>query len=245
MGSSRLPGKMMLDLKGKTVLERVVERVKDSKRIDRIVVATSINKKDDVIADKSKESKVDCFHGSENDVLERYYEAAKKYGYNNIVRVTGDCPMIDPEIIDQVIGLYFAENLEYATNVIPPTFPDGLDCEIFSFDALEKAWSSANNKTDREHVTTYMWGNPEIFRQKHINNEIDISKKRWTLDNEEDYELIKIVYENLFAEKPKFRLRDLIKFFNENPEIEKINSNIKRNEGLAKSLRENNNIKSI
>lgn len=238
MGSTRLPGKVLLDLAGEPVLARIIERVKKSKLIDKIIIATSEKKDDDAIAGLGARLGVEIFRGSENDVLDRYYQAAKKYNYKNVVRVTGDCPLIDPEIIDQVIGLYREAGVDYVTNVIPPTFPDGLDTEIFSFAALEKAWREAKLNSGREHVTVYMWQNPGKFKQTHLNNSVDLSAKRWVLDNPEDYEVMKMVYEDLYNKNPKFRMKDLLAWFGLHPEIEDLNKRIGRNEGLAKSLKE-------
>ena len=239
--STRFPGKVMLFLQDKTVLEHIEKRVQDAEKIDKVIVATGEGTENDKIGDLCGELGVDCFRGDEDDVLDRYYQAGKKYNYTNIVRITGDCPLIDPEVIDQVVKLFEQGGLDYATNVIPPTYPDGLDTEIFSFSALEKAWKEADLKSNREHVTVYMWQNPELFKQKHLNNEIDLSAKRWTLDNPEDYEVIKHVYDTLYPQNPHFRMKDVLEFFSKNPDVEEINSEIKRNEGLDKSFKEDNN----
>jgi len=236
--SRRLPGKVFLDLAGRTVLERVIERVGQAKKISKVIVATSDKQADDRLAELCKQAGADCFRGSEDDVLDRYYRAARHFGFSNIVRITGDCPVIDPEVIDQVVALYQSENLDYASNVIPPTWPDGLDTEIFSLNALEKAWREARINSAREHVTVYMWQNPALFKQKHLLNPINLSNRRWVLDNPEDYELIKEIYGQLYPSQPNFRLKDLLEFFSAHPELEKVNQNIKRNEGLAKSLQE-------
>jgi len=238
MGSTRLPKKVLLNLQGKSVLEHIINRVKKAKKIDKVIVATTIDKEDDRIAELCEKIGIDYYRGSENDVLDRYYQAAKKFGFKNIIRITGDCPLIDPGVIDKVVELYEKENLDYATNIMPPTFPDGLDTEIFSFASLEKAWSEAKLKSNREHVTVYIWQHPDLFKQKHIKNEVDLSDKRWTLDNPEDYEFIKQVYDNLYSSKPDFKTEDILQFLKANPEIEKINQGIKRNEGFEKSLNE-------
>jgi len=238
MASTRLPGKVLMDLKGKTVLERLIERVRRAKKIDKIVVATTIDKKDDAIAAVCEKIGVDYFRGSETDVLDRYYQAAKKFGCQNIIRITGDCPLIDPTVVDQVIEFYEQENLDYAANTNPPTYPDGLDTEIFSMAALEKAWREAKLPSNREHVTVYIWQHPELFKQKFLKNAVDLSAKRWTLDNPEDYEFIKKVYDALYPAKPDFTMNDILEFLKANPEIETINQGIARNEGLAKSFKE-------
>ncbi|MDD5031513.1 MAG: glycosyltransferase family protein [Patescibacteria group bacterium] len=249
-GSNRLPGKVLLPLGGKTVIEQVISRVGQAKKIDhrqggtgKIILATTTKEEDDALEKICPKAGVDCFRGSEDDVLDRYYQAAKKFKAENIIRITGDCPLIDPEIIDKVVDLYEKSGVDYATNVIPPTFPDGLDTEIFSFAALEKAWRETNLASQREHVTIYLWQNPEIFKQIHLKNDINLSKRRWVLDNPEDYEFMKLVYSKLYPAKPNFNLADLLKFFADNPEIEKINNMIKRNEGLKKSLEEDKIIK--
>jgi len=236
--SSRLPNKVLLKLRGKSILEHVIQRVKGSMKIDKVIVATTTKRNDDRIAKICRKLNIACFRGSENDVLNRFYQASKKFNFFDIVRITADCPMIDPEIIDRVIDLYQKEKLDYATNVIPPTFPDGLDVEVFSMGALEKAWKEAKLKSAREHVTVYMWKNPRLFKQRHLKNRINLSARRWVVDNPEDYEFMKQVFEKLFPIRPNFRLRDLLNFFAKNPDIEKINKGIKRNEGLEKSLEE-------
>ena len=236
--STRLPNKVLLKLQGESVLEHVIERATKVKKADKVIVATTTKNEDAKIVDICKSLNVDCFRGSDNDVLDRYYQAAKKFNFSDIIRITADCPMIDPEIVDRLIDLYQRENLDYATNAIPPTFPDGLDVEIFSIKALEKTWKEAKLKSAREHVTIYMWQNPNLFKQKSLNNNIDLSDRRWTIDNPEDYKFMKKVYDKLYPHNPNFRLKDLLEFFAANPEIEKINKGIKRNEGLEKSLRQ-------
>lgn len=237
-GSTRLPGKVLLPLGGKTVIEQVISRTNQVKKIDKIILATTTKKEDNALEQICLKAGTDCFRGSEDDVLDRYYQAAKKFGGKNIIRITGDCSLVDPEIIDKVIDLYEKSGVAYATNVIPPTFPDGLDTEIFSFEVLEKAWRETKMTSQREHVTIFLWQHPEIFKQKHLNNEIDLSAHRWVLDNPEDYEFIKQVFAKLYPVKPNFKLADLLEFFANNPEIEKINNMINRNEGLKKSIRE-------
>lgn len=238
ISSTRLPGKVLLTLADKTVIEQVISRVSQAKKIDKIILATTTRKEDNALEQICLKAGIDCFRGSENDVLDRYFQAAKKFGGKNIIRITGDCPLIDPVVIDKVIDLYEVGGVDYATNVMPPTFPDGLDTEIFSFSALEKVWREANLASQREHVTVYLWQNPQIFRQRHLKNKIDLSARRWVLDNPEDYEFMKQVFAKLYFLKPDFGMNDLLEFFAENPEIEKINNMIGRNEGLKKSIKE-------
>jgi len=237
-GSARLPGKVLLPLGDKAEIEHVLSRAVQAKKVDKVILATTLNKEDDLTAEKCRQLGMDYFRGSENDVLDRYYQAAKKFKCKNIIRITGDCPLIDPEVIDRVVDLFEESRVDYATNVIPPTFPDGLDTEIFSFKALEKAWQETKMASEREHVTIYLWQNPEIFKQIHLKNNIDLSKHRWCLDNPEDYEFMKHIFNGLYPIKPNFRLHDILEFLESNPEIGELNAAIARNEGLAKSLKE-------
>ncbi|PWB52450.1 MAG: hypothetical protein C3F06_07795 [Candidatus Methanoperedenaceae archaeon] len=237
LGSTRLSGKVLLDLKGKTVLEQVIDRVRASRFIDDVIIATTIIKEDLKIVKLCADHGIRVYCGSENDVLERYYETARLFGADHIVRITSDCPMIDPSIIDDVIDLHLKEKADYTSNTLKETYPDGQDVEIFTFMSLKNAWKNAKLTSEREHVTPYIRNNPEF---KLVNMECgeDMSNKRWTLDNSEDYEFIKIIFENLYDKNPLFSMEEIVKLINEKPEIERINENIDRNEGYKKSLRE-------
>jgi len=233
MGSTRLPGKVMLDLYGKTVLERVIERIKKVKNIDTIVIATTTKKYDDVIAEKALNCGVEVFRGSEDDVLSRYYFAAKKYGADVVVRITSDCPLIDPLITESVID-YYLENIskfDYVSNTLERTYPRGLDTEVFSFQSLEKAFNNAILERDREHVTTYIWKNPNIFKLGSYNNDEDYSYLRWTLDTTEDYELIKRIYNYFYSfNNLNFGMKDIINLYKVDNKLIDINSMIKQKE---------------
>lgn len=244
-GSTRLPNKVLLKLCDKSVLEHVIERVGEAKNINRIIVITTHKNNDDVIAKLCRSLSIGCFRGSENDVLDSYYQTARLFKVDNIIRITADCPLIDPDLIDQVVNLYRKEKLLYATNSFPPTFPDGLNVEIFPFRALKEAWLKTNLNSEREHVTPYFWRNPHLFKQKHITCDTNYSNHRWTLDNPEDYKFIKEIFTNLYPLNPKFRMKDVLEFLHLHPDLIKINSHIQRDEGLAKSIKEDkkNNIK--
>ncbi len=246
LGSTRLPGKVLLDLEGRTVLEQVIERVKSSRFINEVIVATTINKEDLEIVKLCASLGISLYCGSVDDVLDRYYQAARLFKADHIVRITSDCPMIDPKIIDDVITLHLRENADYTSNTLKETYPDGQDTEIFTFNALKEAWKNANLASEREHVTPYIRKNP-AFKLLNLESKINLSKKRWTLDNPEDYEFIKIIYENLYYKKPLFNMDDILDFIAENPEIEKINQSIIRNKGYLKSLKEDKtlNLKNI
>jgi len=235
LGSTRLPGKVLLNLARKTVLEHVLERVERSKLIEDIVVATTIKKEDLEIVKLCSNIGISVYCGAENDVLDRYYQVAKLLQTRHIVRITADCPMIDPEIIDLTIQNYIHENADYSVN---QNFPDGLDTEVFKFDVLKKAWKEASLSSEREHVTAYIYNHPEMFRIINYKSEIDYLEKRWTLDEPDDYEFFKIIFEEVFTKNPNFGMNDVLKFLKKNPEIENLNRHIIRNEGYLKSLKE-------
>ncbi|HPN84227.1 MAG TPA: glycosyltransferase family protein [Victivallales bacterium] len=245
MGSSRLPGKMALPIiHGKGALELMVERVRKSKTIGKLMVATTTNPSDDKLVEICSKINIGFFRGSEEDVLDRFYQAYKSSGSNfdSIVRLTGDCPLHDPAVIDKVVSEFLNSDSDYVSNVDPPSYPDGLDTEVFSSAALHKAWSEANMKSEREHVTIFI-RNSGIFKKSNVTNETDISYLRWTLDEESDYVMIKKVYENLYDSKQDFGTQDVIRLLSAHPEIVQINSKINRNEGLLKSLKNDKKVK--
>lgn len=243
LGSTRLPGKILLDIEGKTVLEHVIDRVRPSKCIDDIVVATTIQKEDLKIVNLCSSNGTSVYCGSENDVLDRYYQAARLFNAENIVRITSDCPLIDPLIIDEIIKLHLEEKADYTSNTLKETYPDGLDIEVFTFEVLKESWKNANLTSEREHVTPYMRKN-QAFKRINLESKVDLSQKRWTLDNPEDYEFIKIIYKNLYNKNRFFNMNEILKFLNNNPEIEGINQSILRNEGYLKSLKEDKTVES-
>ncbi|MBI1866257.1 MAG: glycosyltransferase family protein [Candidatus Staskawiczbacteria bacterium] len=230
--STRLPGKVLLDLLGQPVLIRVVERVLKSKIINEIIVATTNKREDDVIAKLIQDynnQKVTVFRGSEQNVLDRYFKAANYFNANIIVRITSDCPLIDPKVIDKVIDSFLTSDSDYVSNILDErTYPRGLDVEVFSFDTLKKVFELAKNQDDKEHVTLYIRKNSPLFKTKNIKNNKDYSFYRWTLDEKEDYELLKILYNNVYPKNPNFTMKDVILFFEKNPEIIKVNENIKQ-----------------
>lgn len=243
MASTRLPGKILMELlPGKNVLECMLERVSRSKFINKIVVATTNNPKDKKLVDFLKSIRQEYFVGSENDVLDRYYHAAKKNVSSEkdiLVRLTSDCPVIDPEIIDAVIESYFDNNCDFASNTLfPYTFPDGMDTEVVSFKNLEKAWREAVLPSHREHVTFYFWQNPKLFRIFYYKSPKDRSSYRLTLDYPEDYQLLKNIYQNLYGAKKDFNLEDIIKYLDANPKIKNLNATIARNAGWRTSFKQ-------
>lgn len=238
MGSNRLPGKVMLDISGKPMLWHVINRVKHSKNIDNIVVATTNLTEDKQIIQLADAMGVYCYAGSENDVLDRYYQVALKYGGDVIVRVTADCPLIDPDVIDSAIEFFLTHEFDFVGNTIKPTFPDGLDTWVFSLDALKIAWEQASLASDREHVTTYIIKNPNLFKNKSYEHSVDLSEMRWTVDEDRDLEFVRKVYKKLYIENNRiFKMESVLELIKEKPELSKLNVGIMRDKGYLKSLR--------
>ncbi|MDD3068190.1 MAG: glycosyltransferase family protein [Acholeplasmataceae bacterium] len=236
MGSTRLPNKVLLDLNGKSVLERVIERVQKSDYIDEVIVATTIAKHDLAIVKLCAEKNIRVFCGSEDDVLDRYYQCAKLLSPDYVIRITADCPLIDSEIIDLVISTHLNSGSDYTSNTLHPTYPDGLDVEIMKFSVLEEAWMKAILASQREHVTQYIIHN-DAYVKSSVVNDIDYGNERWTLDTENDYRFIKCVYDNLYVKNPEFRMKNVLDILNEHPDFRSINNDSSRNEGLIKSLK--------
>ena len=234
MGSSRLPGKVMMDIAGHPMLWHVVNRVLCSKLKDRVMVATTTELQDDQIEQFCAASDVACFRGSSDDVLDRYYQAASSVGAGAVVRITADCPLVDPEVIDMVVGVYESGTFSYVSNVNPPTYPDGLDTEVFSMEALKMAWSEAVLRSDREHVTPYLRKNREKFLSANVTNSTDLSPMRWTVDQQEDLDFVREVYRLLGT--GHFPMDVVVDLFRKNPQLTGINTGIVRNEGFLKSL---------
>lgn len=228
LGSTRFPEKVFAPLAGNPLIWHVINRLSYSKKINSIVLATTTTKLDDRLAEWCQSEKIDYFRGSENNVLERYYFAAKQYSADIIVRITADDPFKDPTIIDEVITLLLDNNLDFAYNNNPPTYPEGLDAEVFTFDALEKAHRASTDDYEKEHVTQFFYRNPDMFKQKNLSNKIDLSSLRWTIDTELDYKMAKIIYEKLYKEDVIFLLNDILKLLDFEPQISQINTAVER-----------------
>lgn len=232
--SSRLPNKVLLNLPyngNKTVLEQVINRVKESKDINKIVVATTINETDNKIEKLCENLQISCFRGSEDNVLSRYYEAATKYKADLIIRITSDCPCIDHEILDELIEKHLNEENDYTSNSLVRTFPHGLDCEIFSYKVLKEAYENAKEKFEFEHVTPYVYKtnkNKYKIGQLLLNKNKEYSKIRITLDTKEDYILLCEVYDNLYSDNKYFNCEDIINLFEEKKWLHLINNSIEQ-----------------
>lgn len=232
LGSTRLPGKVLKKLSGKSVLEHVINRVSKSNLIDQIIVATTTNKEDDKIIDECLKIGVNYYRGDENNVLSRYYETAFDKGYETIIRITSDCPLIDPKIIDNMIRYFNNENekyqLDYLSNSLKETFPRGFDVEIFTFNSLKEAYENATLEYEKEHVTPYIYLNQDKFTIKNYYNSNKYQNYRLTLDTYEDYLVIKNIYDNIYKEDSMFFYEDIISYLNQYPEIANINQHIKQ-----------------
>ncbi len=239
MSSTRLPGKVLMDIEGKPMLWHVVNRLKKSQLIDKIVIATTVSKRDLLVLRFAEENGIDCFAGSEEDVLDRYYQAAREFKADPIVRITGDCPLIDPLIVDQVVE-EFLKLKDYDLVGTNDTFPDGLDTVVYSFWALEKAWREAKLPSEREHVGPYITKHPELFKTKSLSYRINLSHLRWTVDEEEDLTLVREIFKRLFHEGEMFYTEDILSLLEQEPHLLEINSRIIRNEGYLKSLAQDN-----
>lgn len=247
MSSTRLPNKVLKKVNGIPLLKYEYERLQKSQKIDQIILATSLDTSDDKIELFAQENSIKIFRGSLDDVLARYYECANDYKNENnidkmnIVRVTGDCPIIDPEVIDEVIEAFENGGYDYTSNTLKPTFPDGMDIEICTFNSLEYAYNNASYDSDREHVTLYI-KNSDKFNKFNYEAKSDFSNLRLTIDEENDFELIKIIIENLYENDPSFSYLDVVSYMTKNPNLYFINSNIRRDEGLLKSLKKDGRI---
>lgn len=238
-GSTRLPGKVLKDLSGKPALIRMVERVRRSSSLDEVIVATSVAEENLSIVKVCAESGVRVFIGSEEDVLDRYFQAAKLFHPEYVVRLTADCPCFDPALLDEAIGELKPES-DYLS-MMSETFPDGLDFEIVRYEALKEAWKEARLLSQREHVTRFIVDNESKFRCQDFTSKIGYhGDERWTVDEPEDYELISKIYEHFvpLGKDALFGYEDVLRFLAENPSLKRLNDRFARNEGLAKSLRE-------
>jgi spore coat polysaccharide biosynthesis protein SpsF len=225
-GSTRLPGKVMMDILGRPLLLRMIERVQRAKLAGTIVVATTTESSDDIIEELCQKEGLLCYRGSKEDLLDRHYQAAKLYGADAVVKIPSDCPLIDPVVIDKVLQYYLDEDYDFVSNLHPATYPDGNDVEIMSMNAIEKAWQNATRSMEREHTTPYIWENPELFTIGEVKWEtgLDYSMShRWTIDYPEDFTFIKTVYEHLYPVNPAFGLQDILDLTREKHDIYEIN----------------------
>jgi len=227
MGATRLPGKVLMEINGVPLLKYQVERINRSTLISEIIIATTNVVKDDAIVEFCKRNQIKYFRGSENDVLDRYHTCASKYNADIIVRCTGDCPLIDPVIIDKTIKLLVDQDADFASNTVPPedrSFPEGSDLEVFTMQALKRAHLECNNPHDREHVTFYFWKYDNGFYTILLNNEEDISNYRYTIDYPEDFDVLSFLINEMSCEGIDGTTQEIVSLLNSNPEINNKNS---------------------
>ena len=235
--STRLPEKVLMEIYGKSLLELYVDRVRKSQTVDKIVVATTIEPYDDKIAEICKKIGVDCFRGSENDLVDRYYQCAVKYQANVVVRVTSDDPFVDYQVIDRGVSILLEQKVDFVTNHFEPTYPEGLDVEIYSFQVLENVWKQSVLPYEREHVFPYIQEHQKDYKIINFTQKEDYSGYRWTIDHQCDFDMAEKVYSYLYMGGKKiFLQREILKLLSEHPEISLINSHIQRKEGVSKSI---------
>lgn len=238
MSSSRLPGKVLKTILGKPMLGYIVERLSWVREIDEIVVATSREASDQPIFAFCRENKTACYRGDLDDVLDRFYQTALEYKADTVIRVTGDCPCVDPELVTQLINLFQRENYDHAGIATgagaifeEARFPNGLDAECFRWQALEKAWREATEPADREHVTPYIWRNQDIFKCGSLKPEKDYSYIRLSVDHQEDFELVTALFEALYKPERPFLMKEMVDFLEQNPHLIDLNQSFIGKEG--------------
>ena len=223
--STRLPGKVLKPVCNQSVLAHVINRARAIGGLSEVAVATSTRAEDRVIVALADSMGAPCFTGSEQDVLDRYYEAAQRFHADAVVRITADCPLLDPGVSWSAIERFHAGDADYASNMHPQTFPDGLDTEVMSMEALQRAWREATLESDREHVTPYFYNNPGSFRLANVEGSIDHSGKRWTIDYPEDLDFVRAVYERLYRpDCPPFGMSEVLGLLQREPELALINA---------------------
>lgn len=227
-GSTRLPGKVFELLSVKPLIWHVFDRLKGSHNINKFVLATTINVKDDKLAEWAKQNGIDCFRGSESDVLSRFYHCAKEFQADIVVRITADDPFKDHGIVDQAINLLIGGNLDFVCNNNPPSYPEGMDIEVFTFNALEQSFLESKDPFEREHVTQYIHRNSDRFKIHNLKYDYDLSYLRWTIDTLSDLQMAREVYNNLYKEHVIFSFHEILEFLSKNPHIEIMNQGEER-----------------
>ena len=239
LGSTRLPRKVLADIHGKTMLAHVIGRARAIKGVDAVAVATTAAPEDEAVAEAARRSGALVFRGHPTDVLDRFYQAALAFKADAAVRITADCPLLDPAVSGLVVQRFLRGGLDYCSNILPPTFPDGLDTEIVSFAALERVWRIARLESDREHVTTYIRTHPGEFRVANVESATDLSSLRWTVDEPADLEFVRGVLRLLDGGAGAAPgMTDVLRVVRDHPELAVLNVSFQRNEGWLKSIQE-------
>ena len=233
--SKRLPNKVLKEIENVPMIHHIINRIKESKKIDQIVLATTDNDSDKILLDIAKNLEIIGFAGEQDDVLGRFYDAAKLFSADPIIRITGDCPLVDSDLLDIMIEIFLENEYDYVSNTIERTFPDGLDIEIFSFAALKTAYQEAKWSSEREHVTPFFIKNKNLFNVYNYSNKQDLSYLRWCIDEESDLLMVKKIFHKM-NDKKNFSTDDILELILKNPDISKINKDVKTNQGYEKSL---------
>lgn len=224
MSSARLPGKVLAPLEGVPMIGRQLERIARARRVTRMIVATSSEPDDDPIASVASDFGAACYRGSLDDVLDRFRGAARSVDTEHVVRLTADCPLTDPRVLDRVVAAHLESGCDYTANVIEPRYPDGLDVEVVTSSALERLWKSATQQDEREHVTLRVHRHPNEFSRHSVRCDRDLSSQRWTVDFEQDLEFVRRVFESIHPIKPDFGLEDVLELLEREPELSRINA---------------------
>ena len=227
MESTRLPGKVLMDIGGETMLSRVVHRSRRAALVDEIVVATTVKPNDDAIVAECKRIDAPIFRGEEENVLDRYFKAAEAYRAEAVVRITSDCPLIDPEIVDEIVHVFLKEKPDYASNALERTFPRGLETEVMTLDSIGRVWREAREAYQRVHVTPYIYQNPALFRLLSVTAEADYSDHRWTVDTPADLDFVQAVYARL-GNDDSFSWRHVLKILDREPDLMDLNRHIRQ-----------------
>ena len=240
MGSSRLPEKILLPVLDKQLLKLTIERINQSKFVEEVILLIPDASTDDILESFAIDEKIKFFRGNEKNCLDRHYQAAKYFDIDVFAKPTSDCCLIDSRVIDEVIELYFSKipDCEYASNICPPTFPDGLDIEVFNFSTLEKTWELAKSDFDKDHTTTFIRNNPNLFKIiNHEHSKSNLFKKhRWCLDFEDDYLFIKTIFEKLYLDNNNFSMENILELLDNNKEINMINSHLLKHNTVHSSI---------
>jgi spore coat polysaccharide biosynthesis protein SpsF len=227
LGSTRLPGKVLLPIGGRPMFSYQIERLRRCRRVDRIVVATTTQPADDALVNFCSSEGIDCTRGSESDVLSRYAQAAEAFGATVVVRITSDCPLLDPQLVDDAIDAFGADgSVDYLSNMIAPSWPYGMAVEVMSRQALDEACSQAQDAAEREHVTPFIYWHPERYRLKSLTMQPDLSAHRWTVDTPEDFDLVSRILGELYPRHPDFSMNHVLELLAQNPTWEHINRHV-------------------
>ena len=240
MGSTRLPGKVMMDIVGKPMLWHHVNRLRKARLVNQVVVATTDQERDRPIRSFAEGNGIPYYAGSELDLVDRLYQTANKFGADVVVRVTGDCPLVDPQVIDRMLA-YYADNrdrLDYVCNNSPPTYPDGLDAEVISVRALERVWSEVTDPFQREWISSNFREHPEKYVIANVENDQDLSSMRWTVDYEDDLKFVRAVYERLHRGGEVFLMKEVLELLSREPELAEISNGHRRDQAYTEALKE-------